>query len=149
MRAIEKRRERMREYIVLLDIETPPMSAEKFSQTFGVQASKFEMKELRNGMLWRAESPLGKKATLLEHVISLLRKYPIRDRNHQKTNKATHKAYLNVGVLYDTYTCTVEVPFQCINVLKHHGVGMHLCCYPTLFTRRHKRKTKKRARRGQ
>jgi hypothetical protein len=126
----------MREYIVLLDIETPPMSAENFSQTFGVPASKFEKKELQKGMLWRAESPLGKRATLLEHIISLFRKYPVRDRNHQKRNKATHKAYLNIGVLYDTYTCTVEVPSQCISVLKQHGVGMQFCCYPTEFTQK-------------
>jgi hypothetical protein len=131
----------MKEYLVSLDILTPLISPRQFTNRFGVAASLFQTRKLKKDILWSLESHLGGKATLADHVKAIFKKIPVIVLEGKRFPTS---AYINVGVLYDTYTCSVGVPADCVSLLEKHGLGMEFSCYPTDFT--NEGKSEKRAR---
>jgi hypothetical protein len=121
----------MKEFIVSLDIVTQKMSAKEFSNTFSVNPSVFIQKEFEDYMLWRAESKLGKSATLEEHISTILELIPMSFLPYKNKFQVFKGVYINVGVFYDTITCTVEIPYKCVEMLEKLGVGMQISCYPS------------------
>jgi hypothetical protein len=118
--------------MVSLDVETARKSARQFTDCFGVEAKHFKVKKTQGKLLWRMESTLGAKAALKSHIKSIFKRIPFM--NLPGSVKRSRKApFLNVGVMYDSYTCTVDLPTESIKLMTRHGVGIQLCCYPTDF----------------
>ena len=122
----------MKEFMVSLDVETPPLSARQFMDCFGVEAKYFKVKKIRGKLLWRTESKLGFKTALKSHIKSIFRKTPLMNSSGPE-KRSRYTPFLNVGVMYDSYTCTVDLPAESIKLMTRHGVGIQLCCYPTDF----------------
>jgi hypothetical protein len=122
----------MKEFMVSLDVETARLSARQFTDGFGVEAKHFKVKKTQGKLLWRMESTLGVKAALKSHIKSIFKRTPFM--NLPGSVKRSREApFLNVGVMYDSYTCTVDLPAESIKLMTRHGVGIQLCCYPTDF----------------
>lgn len=126
----------MKEYLVMLDVETPPMDYQQFQRAFGVKPNLFTAKKVRNGILWRAESTIGARVPLVRHIQSMLKAIPMRSSKHP--TRLTRQAFFNVGVMYDSYTCTVDLPYKCLDLMSRHGVGIQVSCYPTEFGKKKK-----------
>jgi hypothetical protein len=69
--------------------------------------------------------------TLTEHLNAIFEIVPISFLLSQNQVQPFETAYINVGVFYDTVTCTVEIPYACVEMLKEHGVGIQISCYPS------------------
>jgi hypothetical protein len=122
----------MKEFMVSLDVETSPLSARQFTDCFGVKAKHFKMKKTQGKLLWRMKSTLGAKTALKNHIKSIFKKAPLM--NSPGPGKRTqYVPFLSVGVMYDSYTCTVDLPPESIKLMNRHGVGIQVCCYPTDF----------------
>ena len=122
----------MQEFMVSLDVETPPLSATQFMDCFGVEAKHFKVKKTQGKFLWRMESKLRAKAALKSHIKSIFKRTPLRNLPGP-VERPRYAPFLNVGVMYDSYTCTVALPSDLIKLMTRHGVGIQLCCYPTDF----------------
>ena len=122
----------MKEFMVLLDVETPPLSARQFTDYFGVEAKYFKVKKTQGKLMWRVESTLGAKTALKSHIKSIFKKAPLMN-SPGPGKRAQYVPFLNVGVMYDSYTRTVDLPAESIKLMTRHGVGIQLCCYPTNF----------------
>lgn len=125
----------MKEFIVLLDIETPSMSARQFREKFGVEPDHFRMRKIGKRLLWRTESKLAAKSALKNHIKSVLERSPINVQPTKQRNRCRCKSYFNVGMMVDAYTCMVDLPIESIKLLGRHGVGIAVSCYPTDFGR--------------
>jgi hypothetical protein len=119
----------MKEFIVSLDIVTQRMSAQDFTHILGVEDLVFDSREFEGRILWRVESNLEKTTTLLEHVNAIFNRVPISFLRDKKRKLPFESAYINVGVFHDTITCTVEIPYECVEMLKKHGVGIQINNY--------------------
>jgi hypothetical protein len=122
----------MQEFMVSLDLETPPLSARQFFDCFGVEAKHFKVKKTHGKLLWRMESKLGAKAALKSHVKSIFKRTLLMNLPGS-VKRSRYAPLLNVGVMYDSYTCTLDLPAESIKLMIRHGVGIQLCCYPTDF----------------
>jgi hypothetical protein len=67
----------MKEFMVSLDVETPPLSARQFMDCFGVEAKHFKVKKTQRNLLWRMESKLSSKAALKSHIKSIFKETPL------------------------------------------------------------------------
>ena len=121
---------------MMLDVETPTMDYQQFQRAFGVKANLFTAKKVRNGILWRAESTIGAKVSLVRHIQSMLKAIPMR--SSRNSIRSARQPYFNVGVMYDSYTCTVDLPHKCLDLMSQHGVGIQVSCYPTEFGKKRK-----------
>ena len=122
----------MREFMVSLEVETPPLSVRQFTDCLGVEAKHFKVKKTQGKFLWRMESKLRAKAALKSHIRSIFKMNPLMNLPGS-VKRSRYVPFLNVGVMYDSYTCTVDLPAESIKLMTRHGVGIQLCCYPTDF----------------
>jgi len=122
----------MQEFMVSLDVETPLLSARQFMDCFGVEAKQSKVKKTQRRLLWRMESKLGARTALKNHIKSIFKKTPLMN-SPGPGKRSRYTPFLNVGVMYDSYTCTVDLPSESIKLMTRHGVGIQLCCYPTDF----------------
>ena len=114
---------------MMLDVETPTMDYQQFQRAFGVKANLFTAKKVRNGILWRAESTIGAKVSLVRHIQSMLKAIPMR---------SSRNSIRSARLMYDSYTCTVDLPHKCLDLMSQHGVGIQVSCYPTEFGKKRK-----------
>lgn len=121
----------MKEIMVSLDIVTRKMLPQEFLRWFGIEPSLFEMRELEDRILWRAGANLPETATLIEQVKAIFEKIPTSFLPYQNQASSLEMAFINVGVLHDTVTCTVDISYDCIELIKEHGVGIQVSCYPS------------------
>ncbi len=122
----------MQEFMVSLEVETPPLSATQFTDYFGVEAKHFKVKKIQGKLLWRMESKLGAKAALKSHITSIFKRAPLMNLSGS-VKRSRYAPFLNVGVMYDSYTCAIDLPADSMKLMTRYGVGIQLCCYPTDF----------------
>lgn len=127
----------MKKYMVMLDIETKSADPDRFQEVYGVKANLFKTRKIRRGYLWRSESRLDAKAPLSEHIKSVLKRIPLQQQA-KRGQSLRGRPYFNVGLMYDSYTCTVDLPTGCLDLMSQHGVGIQVSCYPTEFKMKRK-----------
>lgn len=66
---------------------------------------------------------------LIGKIVTVLKKSSLKARVFPRT----WKAYLNVGVMYNTYTCSLRIPARYLEWLTSRGVDLRISCYPTDF----------------
>src|SRR5438552_295830 len=119
--------------MVSLDILTKAATHEEFSMCFGIDASKFECKSYNDTLIWRIKSNLPDDVSLMDHLSDIFRVAPIHVKKNSGCAEILQAAYINIGVLYNTVTCSVQVSHECILMLNKHGVGLEIVCYPAEF----------------
>ena len=99
---------------------------------FGVEAKHFKVKKTQRNLLWRMESKVGSKAALKSHIKWIFKETPLMNLP-RSVKRSRYAPFLNVAVMYDSYTCTVDLLAESIKLMNRHGVGIQLCCYPIDF----------------
>ncbi len=128
--------------MVLRDVETTPLSAPQFSvpqfmDCFAVETKHFKVKKIQGKLLWRwgMESKLRTRAALSHHIKTIFKKTSLTNSSGPR-ERSRYAPLLNVGVMCDSYTCTIDLPAESIGLMTQRGVGIQLCCYPTDFGRK-------------
>ena len=118
----------MKEYLVSIDIIMKHTSSEKFGDLFDLASSSFECLNLSDSLLFRIKSNIEPNLTIREHINAIFANFGntvIKSRMNSKTDVA----YINIGVFCDTITCTVDISFDCLELLAAHGVGAQISYY--------------------
>lgn len=122
----------MREYIVSIDIITAlTASSYRISQLLGVSKSMLNYKIVNNEIIWKLPSELDNNTELIDHIEHIL-SFVYFDLNSKVDFRSI---YLNIGVLYDTFTCTVELTSEYLSLIKSKipEIGIEITCYPYIF----------------
>lgn len=117
----------MKKYDVSLVILADKSVGEAFFKKLGVRASNLSRRETAKGMLWRIAPPAAKSASLLEQIRALAKAVPFDGLDDRRL-----RAYLSVGVFFDTATCSVELPPEALKLLQGTGITVEITCYPTV-----------------
>ena len=126
----------MKEHMVMLDVETLSIDSHQFQKPFGVKGERFKSIKIRKGILWRAESTLAARAPLSKHIQPMLKRIPELMQRVKDGRRLNRQPYFNVGVTYDSSTCTVDLPAACLTLMSQHEVGIRVSCYPTEFKKK-------------
>jgi hypothetical protein len=120
----------MKEYDVSLDVVADSSVASKVAQQLGVKTEFSSWKKSKQGTLWKIESGRPKKQPLNDHIVSILSK--IKGRKPCKTEGLVKGIVLNVGVFYDTITCTINFPSKSLTKLisRFPDIIIEVTCYP-------------------
>lgn len=124
----------MKNFAVLLDLVTEPGAGITF---LGQAASLFTRLPPRKGaseVVWRLESGLADSESLERQVSALQKKVPF----HKLADKTDIRPYLNVGVFYDTLTCSVQLPPNVIRAVNEANITVEVTCYPSAKEKRKK-----------
>lgn len=122
----------MKEYLVSLDFITSNYVSTS-QLTTALCLSKFEIdcKSTKVGLRWRVKSKLAQTAPLPEHLHILSTELPLPNNF-----EIIKKTYLVVGVLYDSVTCSVNFPYEYLDIIasKYKGLQVEISTYPTVFS---------------
>jgi hypothetical protein len=80
------------------------------------------------------ESGLADTDSIERQVAALQNKVPF-DKLADRTDI---RPYLNVGVFYDTLTCSVQLPPKVIRALNDAKIAVEVTCYPSAKEKRKK-----------
>jgi hypothetical protein len=123
----------MKEYDVSLEIlvNESIISRSQLAQVLGIESQHFNHKKIEQGALWKIESDCAKHQPLNEQVLSILSK--IKSRDPIKTSKTIKGTTLNIGVFYDTVTCTVILGGEYLSrlVSSFPDITIEVTCYPS------------------
>lgn len=119
----------MKEFMVSVDILTQPMSTEKFLELCAVEASSIIVRDLDEYQLWCIDSGLENFRPLPEQIRAVLRRIPISFTSPDCLGSSLLGVYLNIGVIHDKASSTVEIPYDCVNLAAQQGVAIHVTYY--------------------
>lgn len=120
----------MKKYDVTLDVLTRGLSITDFAKLLGVDQSAITCRKKGSDNMCRIVSGCRTQIPLADQVKTLLSK--VRCKKPIAVTKNVKKVYLNVGVFYDSVTCSVNVSGDCLNMLiaKFPDASLELSCYP-------------------
>ena len=120
----------MKEYDVSLVVVADSSVVSNVTQLLGIKTELLSWKKGNQGTLWKIESGCPKKQPLNDHIVSILSK--IKGRKPYKTEGPIKGIVLNVGVFYDTVTCTTNFPSKSLNKLisRFPDIIIEVTCYP-------------------
>jgi hypothetical protein len=123
----------MKEYDVSLDIlaDESTISRSQLAKLLGVKTQHFNRRKIEQGALWKIGSDCAKNQPLNDQVMSILSK--IKGREPIKTSETIKGVTLNIGVFYDTVTCTVNLggKFLARLVSCFPDITIEVTCYPS------------------
>ena len=120
----------MKEYDVSLVVVADSSIASNAPQLLRVNTELLSWKKDKQRTLWKIESGCPKKQPLNEHIVSILSK--IKGRKPCKTEEPIKGIVLNIGVFYDTVTCTTSFPSKSLNkiISRFPDIIIEVTCYP-------------------
>lgn len=88
-------------------------------------------REMDHKMLWRIESPLDEQESILIHIRKIISNMSIAKM--KEIEKAILEIYFDIGVMYDTFTCSTLLTSECIDTIHkfNEKAGVNITCYPT------------------
>ncbi len=119
----------MHEYMVSLDLITASnVTSVQVATVVGVSEAKLNGRKTRQGMQWSLESGVSERGMLSEHLEALASMLSM-----SITSEIIEKIYLVIGVLYETFTCTVNFPHEPLALIasKCPGLQVEIACYPS------------------
>ncbi len=125
----------MQRYVVLMDIVFDSAGSKtKMAGMLGVKPSCLSIRKVNEGVLCRIESDCGDNRPIIDHVKSILDKFS--SKRPVQSNEATKRVSFSIGVMHDTYACSVVIPDQCLKMIndRFSNVDIELACYPTEFS---------------
>jgi len=122
----------LKEHLVALNIITnSSISRDALISEFNAPNLMLVHRELEDGLMWIVESQLDVGKPLLDHINYLI---SVFDHAGQiKATEAVRKIYMNIGVIYDTASCTVALPNEVIQTLLRvfPDLNIEITCYPS------------------
>ena len=122
----------MKEYKVTLNmISDTSLTEDKIRAILNETKTVVSQRQIKDGILWSVGSSLCKDEPILEHIkeLSCLFHLELLSSN----TSLFKKIYLDIAVLYDTYTCSLSLPKSCIDTIAYNFpfVDLEISCYPT------------------
>jgi len=129
----------LKTYLVSLTIRHPRKSLNDISKVLGIPFSKNSCnkgdlilgKKRAKSTVWIYDIK-NKKITQLNKAVEKL--ISILSRSSLKVPKAVPsdwEAYLDIAVLYRTYTCSLEIQAKHLKWFSNRNIGLLVSCYPT------------------
>lgn len=116
----------MKRFSVSLDVISLLESMPECFSDAGIDLERLSSRKLRDGTLWRLESDFGDSPSIAESIEVLFAMV-----SPAKVRGPGIRAYLAIAVYYDTATCSVEIPRECIAMLQGSEITIEITCYPT------------------
>lgn len=120
----------MKTYKVSFDILASRMTTGvQISEILGINSKELDFKEFEDTTVWKIQSDCEEQKAINEHILSILSK--ITKRQNSK-NELIKKVVLNIGVFYDTITCSVNIGSEHLNKLSSFFPDFEIeaTCYP-------------------
>jgi hypothetical protein len=116
-------------YIVTLDITISETKTE-LAQLLGTKSENLSRMKQAKEVIYCIESDCEAEQPIGEHVRSILEK--VKNEGPIRATGAIKSMYLNIGVLYYTFTCSAFFPHECLNLLlaKFPEADIAVSCYP-------------------
>ncbi len=121
----------MKEYIISLNFITSSSVKKKLiSDQLNLKDDKIHCQKLENDMLWRIESSLDKESSIIEHIGCIVSMVP--SDLSSDFGELIKEMYIDIGVFYDTLTCSVSLSGKCINLINKtfNNIDIEITCYP-------------------
>ncbi len=124
----------MKQFIVSLNLVTSnSIKKKQIVNIFERDNYNLTDRELRSGKgrLWRIESTLDDSEPLFNHLDSIVSAISLKELLNCKS--FVENIYFDIGVLSDTYTCTVDFPFKAIKCIAdfYPGIELSVTYYPS------------------
>lgn len=116
----------MKSFAVLLDLVTQPNVGIDFLGQAAALFTRLPSRKGTNEVVWRLESGLPDGESLERQVAALQKKIPLQ----KLENRKGMRAYLSIGVFYDTFTCSVQLSSSVIKVANDANIAVEITCYP-------------------
>jgi hypothetical protein len=118
----------VKRFAVQLDLRTPGKSIPGFMKAYGSVFRRLPRRKGKREVVWRLDSGLNDRTSIEKQVTALQRRFPF----HVLANTRTEvKSCLGIGVFYDTFTCSVQLPLRVMDLAREAGMHIEVTCYPT------------------
>ncbi|MDB5815469.1 MAG: hypothetical protein JWN23_2586 [Rhodocyclales bacterium] len=119
----------MKDISVTLDFWVAESGRFNFLQTWSDAGPYFSRKSRDNTYLWRIDSECSTDAELIEHLRSILGK--LDAVKLAKINQlADVRSYLNIAIYHDNANCSIDMPYEMLNLLSGTYTNIEVSCYP-------------------
>jgi hypothetical protein len=97
-----------------------------FFKSLGLDTHLLNNRNCGNEVHWRLSSGLSETSSLKQQFKSLYRLIPFQKLDGIKD----FRAYLDIGMFFDTTMCTLQIPPDCLALLDNSGLTIEVTCYP-------------------
>lgn len=127
----------MKEYLVSIDVTSDQMSLQEITELFGIEAGPDSRNKGSADALgrfyaqteWKVNSELPNKALLTEHFAFPARRFDLAELRNRRLPEGA-RAFINIGVLYDSAYCSIEIGSDWLQTFASFGFGLNISCYP-------------------
>ena len=130
----------MKQFIVSFEISTTKYSLSDLSSKIGLQyaSGSYDKGKKRYGRtaeqtVWKLFSHHPESASLEDHCQYIFKLLSNIDMSKLQELQEDCGLYLNIGVLYDSNTCSVSIANSYIELVNKYGLSIDISCYPTNF----------------
>ncbi|MCC6503430.1 MAG: hypothetical protein IT362_09875 [Deltaproteobacteria bacterium] len=118
-------------YSVSLDIVTNKTTSAQIVSAFGIKIDDLVSIKDKQKTIWKFFSDCKKNQKLEDHIISITSK--IKKHKISKSNLVYKAILLDVGIFYDTVTCTVNIKGDLLKEIIEliPDISIEVTCYPT------------------
>lgn len=130
----------MKQFIVSFEMATTKSSLDELSSKIGMQyaSGSYDKGEKRDGKtakqtVWKLFSRLHESAALEEHCQDIFKLLSNINVSKIEELQKDCDSYLNIGVLYDSYTCSIRIPNSILEQVNNYRLSININYYPTNF----------------
>ena len=128
----------MKHFMVSLEISTKDYSLQELTRLLGLDGDDISYSigdirfkgEASEYTVWKLESRIPEKAGIVEHlndIQSIALEKGVFDPGRIPANCS---ASLDIGILYDTITCSIEIPPNYWKWMAENNISLEIICYP-------------------
>ena len=97
-----------------------------FFKSLGLDTRQLSNRSCGNEVLWRLDSGLSQTSSIKQQFKALYRQIPF----HKLDGIKDVRAYLDIGVFFDTAMCSLQLPPDSLALLDNSGLTIEVTCYP-------------------
>jgi hypothetical protein len=116
----------MKKFDISLVLMTKRGVKPDFFKSLGLDIRQLNNRSCGNEVLWRLDSGLPQNSSLKQQFKALYRLIPFQKLDGIKDIRA----YLDIGMFFDTAMCSLQIPPDCLALLDNSGLTIEVTCYP-------------------
>jgi len=82
--------------------------------------------------VWKLESDVDETAGIADHLAWFRTEFPL-ERLRDPRLPADRTVYLDIAVMFDTFTCSISLSADLLRPFVEVGAGIEITCYPSTF----------------